>query len=81
MEQKRCPICGREKGCRQELVQDGYMFIGCEHFDFQCFIDEDLLSIKDGDEAKERTLDLIVELLLRQQEKRTFLKVGLLLRP
>ncbi len=67
MEQKRCPICGREKGCRQELVQDGYMFIGCEHFDFQCFIDEDLLSIKDGDEAKERTLDLIVELLLRHR--------------
>lgn len=67
MEHSRCPICGREKGCKQEIVRGGYMFIKCEHFDFQCFIDEDLLSLKDGDETKERTLNLIVELLLRNR--------------
>lgn len=67
MEHSRCPFCGREEGCKQEIVRGGYIFIKCEHFDFQCFIDEDLLSLKDGDETKERTLDLIVESLLRNR--------------
>lgn len=65
MEQNRCPICGRKAGCKQEIVQGDYMFISCEHFNYQCFIDEDLLALNDGDETKERTLDLVVEILLR----------------
>lgn len=65
MEQNRCPICGRQKRCKQEIVQGGYMFVSCEYFNYQCFIDEDLPALHDGDETKERTLDLILEQLLR----------------
>ena len=65
MEQKTCPICGKKDGCKQEIVQGGFVFVNCNHFKYQCFIDEDLLALKDGDEKKERTLDLITELLIR----------------
>ena len=67
MDQNRCPLCGSEAGCRQEIVLGGYVYIDCDHFHFQCFIDEDLLARKNGDTIKERTLDLIVELLLRNR--------------
>ena len=66
MEQNKCPLCGREWGCSQEIIQGGYRLVKCEYYQVQCFIDEAILDLEDGDEVKERTLDLIVEQLLRK---------------
>lgn len=67
MEQNKCPVCGREIGCTQRIVRDNYLFIECNYFDFQFFIDEDFLENEEDNEVKEQTLDLIVELLLRKK--------------
>ena len=61
-----CPICGREEGCTQESTWTGYTRISCIVFDFTFFLGDELVERKDGDNVKERALDLITEHLIRQ---------------
>ena len=67
MENNKCPICGSTEKCSQKIVPDNYIYIQCHTYSFECFIDEDLLEMADGDEIKEKALDLIVEHLLRNR--------------
>ena len=62
-----CPICGKEEGCSQESTYKGYEWIQCTTLDFSFLLDNDLLGFKDGDSIKEKALDLITELLIRQK--------------
>lgn len=67
MDLTTCPFCGKAENCTQEIVRSGYVVVHCKSFNFNCFIGEELLERSNGDEIKERTLDLIVEHMLRNR--------------
>ena len=62
----KCPLCGKVTGCAITEAKDTYLYIRCESYGFECFIQEELLNEEDGNEKKERSLDLVVEHLLRK---------------
>ncbi len=67
MEYSCCPICGSSEKCINDIVRDNYVIVKCHTYGFECFIDDDLLKMGDGNEIKEKALDLIVEQLLRNR--------------
>lgn len=60
-----CPVCGSSVKCRK-INYDIESFIPyhCDTYKSDFFIDEEIIKIPDGDEIKERLLNLIAEQLL-----------------
>ena len=67
MRMMTCPICRKEFSCTQEDVPDGYTKMHCSTFGYDFLLCSELAERAEGDEIKERALDLIAEHLLRKK--------------
>lgn len=65
MNMSKCPICRKDFFCTQEDVPDYYTRIRCKTFDFDFLLSSELFEKADGDEIKEKSMDIIAEHLLR----------------
>ena len=61
---EKCPLCG--ENCTHEYHRDRLVRFHCKTYNTAFFIDEDLL--EENDEKKEKSLDLIAELLIRKKK-------------
>ena len=67
MNMSKCPICRNDFSCTQEDTADRCTVIHCRTFNFDFRLSSELFERADGDEIKEKSLDIIAEHLLRQR--------------